>query len=250
MRCRAAKPGSACPGANGAQLAQALEHVAHWIVIDEAHHVLPEESRRSGLTLSQDLTNIVMITVDPGEVLRSALGLVDMVFTVGQDPQSAIAAFAKAAKLDMPKMPSSPINRGEALVWEPGKKSVRRFAIAPSSFEHHRHRRKYATGDVGEEQSFYFRGPRGELNLQAQNLIEFLRLGKGVDADTWNFHLKRGDYSGWFRGVIKDEELADRTAAIERRKNLSAAESLKRIEDLIADTYTLPEQSGAGGVRT
>ncbi|MGE3985422.1 MAG: HAD-IIB family hydrolase, partial [Dehalococcoidia bacterium] len=153
----------------------------HWIVIDEAHHVLPEDSHRSGLTLSKDLTNIVMITVEPGSVLHSALDLVDMVFTVGQDPSGTMRAFAKAAKRTPPPLPRASFEKGEALVWETSKKTARRLEVAPSSFEHHRHKRKYATGDVGEQYSFYFRGPNEELNLPARNLIEFLRIARGID---------------------------------------------------------------------
>jgi hypothetical protein len=126
---------------------------------------------------------------------------------------------------------------------------VRRFGISPSSFEHHRHRRKYATGDVGEEYSFYFRGPDSELNLQARNLFDFLRIARGVGAETWTYHLKRHDVSAWFRGVIKDEDLADKTEIVERKRNLDAAQSLKQVEDLIADTYTLPDQSKPSGVQ-
>jgi hypothetical protein len=173
-----------------------------------------------------------------------------MVFTVGQDPQGTIKAFAKAAKLATPALPKSAIEKGEALVWDTTKKTARRFEVAPSSFEHHRHRRKYAAGDVGETYSFYFRGPDEQLNLGARNLIEFLRIARGLDEETWNFHLHRRDYSAWFRGVIKDDDLADKTVAIERKKNLSADESRRRIEELIAETYTLPDQSKPSGLQS
>ena len=39
-----------------------------------------------------------------------------------------------------------------------------------------RHARKYAEGGLGEDKSFYFRGPAAVLNLRAQNLSTF-RLG-------------------------------------------------------------------------
>jgi hypothetical protein len=81
-------------------------------------------------------------------------------------------------------------------------------APAPSRTQRRRHRRKYAEGEIEPERSFYFRGPEGTLNLRAQNLLLFQQLAEGVDDATWLHHLRRGDYSRWFRDAIKDEALA------------------------------------------
>jgi hypothetical protein len=48
-----------------------------------------------------------------------------------------------------------------------------------------RHLRKYAEGELGEDKSFYFRGPKKALNLRAQNLSTFVQLADGVDDETW-----------------------------------------------------------------
>ena len=53
------------------------------------------------------------------------------------------------------------------------------------------------------------------MNLRAQNLNLFLQLGDGVDDATWLHHLRRGDYSRWFRDVIRDEELAAEASRVE-----------------------------------
>jgi hypothetical protein len=110
----------------------------------------------------------------------------------------------------------------------------------PARSELRRHRRKYAEGDVGEDKSFVFRGPEGRLNLQAQNLFLFNQIGTGVDDDTWLYHLRRGDYSRWFREAIKDEELAADAERIERMERISATESRRRIAEAIETRYTLP----------
>lgn len=212
----------------------------HWLVIDEAHHVLPQENDQSGRTLPRDAVNIVMVTVEPQSVLSAALDLVDVVFAVGANPQATIRDAARALGVRSPKVPRAPIRQGEGLQWEKGKSLTRRFEISPSSFEHHRHRRKYASGDVGETLAFYFTGPDGQLNLQCRNLIEFVRIARGVDETTWEYHRRRKDYSTWFRDVIKDPELAQSTLIIERNRRLSADESRRRIEARIADRYTLP----------
>ena len=73
--------------------------------------------------------------------------------------------------------------------------------------EHQRHTRKYAEGELGEDKSFYFRGPADALNLRAHNLMIFLQMADGVDDATWLHHLHRGDYTRWFRDAIKDDDL-------------------------------------------
>jgi hypothetical protein len=54
-----------------------------------------------------------------------------------------------------------------------------------------------------------------------------------VDDETWLFHLRRGDYTRWFRDSIKDNDLADEVESFESsedpvqsRESLSA--SVKR----------------------
>jgi hypothetical protein len=112
--------------------------------------------------------------------------------------------------------------------------------VLPARLEHQRHRRKYAAGDLGAEESFYFRGPEGRLNLRAQNLNLFVQLADGVDDDTWQYHLRHGHYSNWFRNVIKDDELASKAAEVEQNGELSARDSRERIRDAVEERYTAP----------
>ena len=60
---------------------------------------------------------------------------------------------------------------------------------------HNRHTGKYAVGDIGERESFYFRGPRNALNLRAPNLLRFLQIAEEVDDATWQHHLRAKNYS-------------------------------------------------------
>ena len=112
--------------------------------------------------------------------------------------------------------------------------------VVPGETQRRRHSRKYAEGDLGPDRSFYFRGPEGKLNLRAQNLIVFLQMAEGVDAETWLFHLRQEEYSQWFREKIKDPVLADDAAAIETQMSDSAAESRAAIKALVERHYTLP----------
>jgi hypothetical protein len=91
---------------------------------------------------------------------------------------------------------------------------------------------------LGDDRSFYFRGPEQKLNLRAQNLTLFLQIADGVDDATWLYHLKRGDYSRWFREGIKDDLLADEAAGSERDESLSPVESRGKIRAAVERRYT------------
>jgi hypothetical protein len=100
-----------------------------------------------------------------------------------------------------------------------------------------------ATGDevpLGEDKSFYFRGPDAALNLRAQNLAIFPQIAEGIDDRTWLHHLRAGDYSQWLRDKIKDGELADDVARIEGDEALTPLESRQRIKEAIESRYTSP----------
>ena len=56
--------------------------------------------------------------------------------------------------------------------------------MAETRFQHRRHRRKYAEGELIPEEHFVFRGPAGRLRLAAENLRTFLKMAEGVDEGT------------------------------------------------------------------
>ena len=67
-----------------------------------------------------------------------------------------------------------------------------------------------------------------------------MQLADGVDDDTWTYHLREGDYSHWFRDVVKDETLAMEAARIEGLRDISPAESRRLIKAAINERYTAP----------
>ena len=56
--------------------------------------------------------------------------------------------------------------------------------------------------------------------------------------------LHDGAYSRWFRGAIKDEELASEAAAVEGDGSQSAQDSRARIKELVDRRYAAPAKSG------
>ena len=67
-----------------------------------------------------------------------------------------------------------------------------------------------------------------------------MQLAEGVDDGTWLYHLHRGDYSRWFRKVIKDKVLAAAASRVEGMTDSPAAESRHLIAVAIQEHYTLP----------
>ena len=214
----------------------------HWLVIDEAHHVLPAEWTQVSTEVTEQLRNTILITVHPKHTSRAVLEKVNTIVVVGREPKKLFQEFAGTIDVKLPDMPERDLEQGEAAIWWLDKKELLfGMTIEPSRTDHHRHKRKYAEGQLEEERIFRFRGSADKLNLRAQNLKIFIQLAEGIDTETWLYHLKRGDYSNWFRRHIKDNELADRIAELENDESLSDKDSRERVTSAIAEKYTSAE---------
>ncbi len=211
----------------------------HWLVVDEAHHLLPRTWGHAAAVLP--LREMLLVTVHPDHVAHAVLKTIDVVVAIGQAPERTLAGFAQAT--------------GQAFTWPPGLEHQPDHVVAwflaggqppfslealPSRAERLRHHRKYAAGNL-RWHSFYFRGPDGRHNLLAQNLVVFCQIAQGIDEETWTYHLRRGDYSRWFRHAIKDEQLAAETERVERRADIEPWQTREIICKLVDARYTLPE---------
>jgi HAD superfamily hydrolase (TIGR01484 family) len=212
----------------------------HWVVIDEAHHLMPATSDAVADALPREVAALLAITHDPHAVARAVLDAIDVVIAVGEHPNRTFRSFCEAIGQEPPRATAATLAESEALIWfrRQSNTPVKLRADEPRT-EHRRHIRKYVEGDLGPELSFYFRGPAGALKLRAQNLAIFSQIAAGVDDATWLHHLRRGEYERWFRDVIHDEELASEAAHVASASNLSAPESLARILATIKRLYTL-----------
>ena len=212
----------------------------HWIAVDEAHYQLPA-GWGSGVSLGLgQRSGLLLVTVHPDHLARTVLKQIEVVVAVGDEPEQTLGAFAQAVGEAAPAAPAIRCGPEEAVVWQRAAGSVSWVRTVPPRVEHRRHRRKYARGEIEPWRSFYFRGPEGRLNLRAQNLALFVQIAEGVDDETWRFHLHRGDYTMWFRDVIKDEGLAQEAAGIAARPELPAAESRALMRAAIEARYAAP----------
>jgi hypothetical protein len=192
-------------------------------------------------SLPRPLDGTILVTVHPEHVARGALETIALVVAVGSDPAATLRAFCGALGEDLPEIRDGQIERGLAYLWERRERRERRLSrVRINEPRQHlrRHTRKYAEGELGEDRSFYFRGPDGGLNLRAQNLRLFLQIAAGVDDATWLHHLRAGDYSRWLAVSIKDPELASEVAVIEENEALNAGESRVRVKEAIDRCYT------------
>src|SRR5688572_30399261 len=216
----------------------------HWIVIHEAHHLLPAEWEVPNALLPETLVNVLLVTVHPELLSPEMHRRVTHLVAVGPTAPEMMRTFAALRDVALPSAATDAAaaepDVGEVLLFRCEDGSARRIRVEPPSTEQRRHTRKYAVGQLPPDRSFYFRGAEGKLNLRAQNLLQFLEVAAGVDDDTWTHHFRSGDYSKWFRDVIKDAELAAAAAAVERDRFLSRENALAALRAAVGARYTLP----------
>jgi HAD superfamily hydrolase (TIGR01484 family) len=215
----------------------------HWLVVDEAHHLIPA-TRAPAEGISFRPHGTIYITVHPGSVAAPILETLDTLVVFGADPDETVREFCSAAGVSRPKpCKLDKLPPGSALYWHIGTKHAHVVRIEQPRTERMRHSRKYVEGNLGKTRSFYFRGREGKLNLKAHNLLVFVQLADGVDDDTWDYHLSEHHYSQWMRTEVKDDILADEVHAIEEARRLDSREAICRA---IEKRYTLPADKPSG----
>ena len=209
----------------------------HFVVVDEAHHLLPADWDPGEAMLPGCLEGFLFITVHPDRLSSRVLRCIDRMLIVGSKPAETAEPFR--ALHDLPR-PDAPDRLADGQVLTAAREGGWQIARAiPGQGQRIRHSRKYAEGRLGDDTSFYFRGPKQRLNLRAHNLTLFTQIASGVDLDTWEHHRRAGDYSRWIGNSIKDEALAAEIADIERGDK-PPEEAREAIRQAIESRYTLP----------
>jgi hydroxymethylpyrimidine pyrophosphatase-like HAD family hydrolase len=213
----------------------------HWIVIDEAHHCFPSGMGTVPLTLPKELPAAIAVTVHPDSVAHDFLRSISVAIGVGDGSLEAISKFCETTARQSPVETEAKLEKGHVhLLGRDGLLHV--VKVNRPKSRQKRHARKYAEGELSQDRSFYFRGPNNALNLRAQNLKIFVQMAAGLDDETWLHHLRRGDYSKWFRNAINDDVLADETGEIEATGG-DAATTRDRIKQLVDRMYTAPARA-------
>jgi phosphoglycolate phosphatase (TIGR01487 family) len=208
----------------------------HWLILDEAHHLIPSHANLDKDVFPAELYNFLLISASPHMLSPAWVSQVETVITVGDDKKFVLEKFCALRNLALPnKIPE--LQAGEASVWDISRKTpyVIRYKL-PDQLQQ-RHKRKYAVGDMTDN-SFVFTGPENKLQLVANNLMMFAHLARGIDDDTWLYHLKKKDYRKWASEYVHDESLVAAIQLAEERYP-DAQASRKIILEHIEENYTL-----------
>ncbi len=215
----------------------------HWLIIDEAHHLMPAEGSPAAEVLAPGGEGICLVTLVAAELPPAILTLMN---TVASTELEAFGGALRAlVNSDAPlaaAIPQGPrLEPGEAILARLERVAPlwARFSVARRRSAHRRHIRKYAEGELPPDRCFYFRGPQGDLKLRAANLVRFCELAEGVDEATWEYHRQRGEYSAWFREMIKDPELGREAEVVERAEELAAGDARRRLLEAIRRRYSV-----------
>jgi HAD superfamily hydrolase (TIGR01484 family) len=216
----------------------------HWVIIDEAHHLMPAEGSPASEILRPGGEGICLVALRAVELPPTIIALMTTLASTELEAfAGALRALAGAGvPTDAAAAPEGPpLAPGEVILGRLERAAPRwvRFSVGRRRSAHRRHLRKYAEGELPADRSFYFRGPQADLNLRAANLVRFCELAEGVDEATWEHHRRQGEYSAWLREMIKDPELGQEAEELEKAKELVAGEARRRLLEAIRRRYTV-----------
>ncbi len=121
----------------------------HWIVLDEAHHLMPLEWGHRSDDLSSQLGETVLVTVHPEHLPPPVLMRVDVVIAVGPSPAATLQKYSDVTGRPLPWLESLKYRKDHAVIWFPKADDSEppcQIATMPPRHDRIRHRRKYAEG--------------------------------------------------------------------------------------------------------
>jgi hydroxymethylpyrimidine pyrophosphatase-like HAD family hydrolase len=98
----------------------------HWLLIDEAHHLLPVELGTAAVSLPRDLNASIVVTGHPDQLALPVLEAVRLVLTVGANAAATMRAFCQRTGDATPWFDATPLERDEAWLWDRRSAGARR----------------------------------------------------------------------------------------------------------------------------
>ncbi len=89
----------------------------HWLVIDEAHHMLHPFWDHTVESMWHEPGAVVIVTVNPAEIAQTVLAGIDLAIAVGPDSQLTLGTFSTAVDQKLPHIDPGSIGWGELLAW-------------------------------------------------------------------------------------------------------------------------------------
>jgi hydroxymethylpyrimidine pyrophosphatase-like HAD family hydrolase len=132
----------------GMSMLQASTGRPHWLVVDEAHHVLPNASSTTEETLAWQTGGLVLVTIGPRRLAPAVQHLLTHVCAVGKDPNGSLAAAGELLGERAPRVTSRDLDTGQGIVWQRGQKQALLVDLVRSKTKRRRHRRKDAVSNA------------------------------------------------------------------------------------------------------
>jgi len=206
----------------------------YWLIVDEAHYMLPHCAVWPPGFLGN--MGAIIVAVDFDQVCPAVLEGVNVLVTLGSTARELVEQFAKRIQRRCPDFPERSPGPEYACLWDlrNDKEVVLLNQLRPTQ-KHHRHSGKYVAGDVGAWHAFRF----STLCQSASNLTEFLSLSTRLEDTALRGYMNAGDFSKWFREIIRDDVLANKTHQVETDATLAPKEALTQISHLVHSRYHL-----------
>jgi len=206
----------------------------YWLIVDEAHYMLPHCAVWPPGFLGN--MGAIIVAVDFDQVCPAVLEGVNVLVTLGSTARELVEQFAKRIQRRCPDFPERSPGPEYACLWDlRNDKEVALLNQLRPTQKHHRHSGKYVAGDVGAWHAFRF----STLCQSASNLTEFLSLSTRLEDTALRGYMNAGDFSKWFREIIRDDVLANKTHQVETDATLAPKEALKQISHLVHSRYHL-----------
>lgn len=181
---------------------------------------------------------LIFITAYHDRFSETLLKHIDWIVSIAEQPEKAIRECCEILHVPPPQFqPPDDNQTHQALAWNRKLDKPIWFSRITPHATAQRHVHSLYEGEMDEQLQFVFRGPQSQLCLSTPNLKQFIGIASGVDDATWDFHKTAGDYSNWFRDVIKDHELADEIRRVEQSAGLPPKSSRKAIVELIRERF-------------
>ena len=204
----------------------------YWLIVDEAHYMLPHCAVWPPGFLGN--MGAIIVALDFDQVCPALLDGVDVLVTLGSTARELVEQFAKRIQRRCPEFPERSPGPEYACLWDLRKdKEVAMLNQLRPAQKHHRHSGKYVAGDVGAWHAFHF----STLGQSASNLTEFLSLSTRLEDGALCDYMNAGDFSKWFREVIRDDVLANKTHLVEIDPRLAPQDALEQISRLVQSRY-------------
>jgi hydroxymethylpyrimidine pyrophosphatase-like HAD family hydrolase len=220
----------------------------HRILVDEAHYFLHDPFPEPLIDPEQGGYTLVTYRASrlPPEILRASLV---MIVTRESNPAEVEALAPWCAGCDTESADWKVLGHlrpGQAVVLpmtDEASGGLRLFTIAARLTPHVRHREKYVDVPVPDSRAFVFeRGPIAPS--RARTLRQFVAALESAPEESFDAHLRRGDFSRWINDVFGDFPLAQRLRALEDRHRVGTrAETIAEVAAAIRARYDLADGS-------